>query len=112
MSIALFKRRVYRFDENPLSHVLAECLENKTLRGEQLHPFTINTINHFLRDIKSGRKEIINYNQLADCENIHLDHELMQREDYEQGLSDSPEALILELRFSLTLWLITEVLIK
>src|SRR5258708_40197877 len=84
MTIALFKRRVYRFDENLFTHVLAECLENKTLHGAQLNPFTINTIDRFLKNVKEGKKEVVNYKEIAHSEDIDLKKELALRESYEK----------------------------
>lgn len=85
VQIALAKRRIYRFSDSLVDHVLIEELEKHFLLEKLLSPFTINSIRLYLELMGEGKVSVIPTEEIANREEIDLELGLKKRIEYEKA---------------------------
>lgn len=83
-SLALFKRRIYNFNENLDLHIFAEELINKFIEGETISSKTYEDLNQCLDFLKKNGQLFFDLKANAQRENIDIKKEFKKRIQFEK----------------------------
>lgn len=83
--MTLAKRRIYRFSDDLIHHVLFDELENKLFKKGYLSDFTTSFLHSFWENIANRRSYVIPIHKISSAEGFDLDLELNKRINFDEN---------------------------